>query len=321
MASLNKRVFLSYSHQDRETAARLAKELLASGQDVWFDRWEIAAGDSIVRKIFAEGLANAAAFLILLSRASVRSKWVQEEMDTATVRRIEDLVRMIPVIIEDVDIPVPLRSLHWVDLRSDFNGGVRKIVNALYGVSEKPALGHVPPHVVSLATNIGGLSRLASTAALYMLSQTDPSSDQSRTFDGPTLSAALALNPIEVNDAIDELESQGLVSLLKAIGTAPYSFVYAEPTYLLYQQLASFLNYDPAQDIQVSLNAVAALGRADALTLQKTTGLPIGRLNKAIDHIKEYGLAEVARWIGTQPFNFGEVRATRRTRQESQAAR
>src|SRR4051812_47351201 len=115
-----KGLFISYSHSDREFAERLAIELNAQGQEVWIDRWDISPGDSIVRKIFEEGLAQAGAFAVVLSKESVRSKWVREELDVATIRRIEDLTRVIPILKEDVEIPTSLRALHWVDMRNDF---------------------------------------------------------------------------------------------------------------------------------------------------------------------------------------------------------
>nr|WP_320190104.1 toll/interleukin-1 receptor domain-containing protein [uncultured Desulfobacter sp.] len=157
----DKKLFISHSHKDRDFAERLARALMKQGQDVWFDKWEIQPGDSIVSKIFEEGLSNASAFAIVLSKESVRSKWVREELNIATIRRIEDLTRVIPLLKEDVEIPSALRSLHWVDMRAEFDRGVRDIVNALSGFSDKPALGEVPEHLQSIITPVAGLLGIA----------------------------------------------------------------------------------------------------------------------------------------------------------------
>src|SRR5688572_3702341 len=106
-----KRIFFSYSHADAEFANRVADELARSAVPVWIDKWDIEPGDSIVQKIFNEGLANCEVFLVLLSRSSVESEWVKQEMDTAIVRKIEGLTKIIPLIREKCDIPLPMRSL------------------------------------------------------------------------------------------------------------------------------------------------------------------------------------------------------------------
>ena len=98
------KAFLSYSHADQRFAERLAEALMAQGQDIWFDKWDIGPGDSIIRKIFEEGLAKAIAFIVVLSKESVKSRWVKEELDVATLRRIEELIKVIPVLKEDVEV-------------------------------------------------------------------------------------------------------------------------------------------------------------------------------------------------------------------------
>jgi hypothetical protein len=152
-----KRAFISYSHVDAEFATRLASALMERGQDVWFAKWDIGPGDSIVTKIFEEGLANAAAILVILSKESVNSKWVREELNVATVRRIEDLTRVIPILKEDVVVPTALRTLHWVDMRTEFDGGIRAILNAVHGISDRPPLGAPPPHLRALVEPVAGL--------------------------------------------------------------------------------------------------------------------------------------------------------------------
>src|SRR5262245_55445967 len=161
-----KEIFLSYAHEDRATAERLANALTSIGEDVWWDQWQILAGDSLVRKIFEEGLSNASAFVILLSSNSVQSKWVREELDVATVRRIEGVTRIIPALVDDVEVPTFLRATRRVDLRSDFDKGVRDIANAVHGISQKPmssgdSLGD------KLVSSAAGLSPAASTVALF----------------------------------------------------------------------------------------------------------------------------------------------------------
>lgn len=308
-------IFISYSHADRSVAERLATSLREAGQDVWIDQWEILPGDSLIQKIFEEGLADATAFLVLLSGQSVDSAWVQEELDHATIKRIEGTARVIPVLLESIPVPEPLRTLFWVDLREGYDEGVRAILNALEGVRRRPERGQALAHLENLPDSVAGLSTLATMVANYILERVEPDRSSPPQLRADTLAEELSLSPDELNDAVDELAEYGLVVLYRELGSAPFEFVALEPTYALFLHFADFLSYDPRKDAHAVLVAVGALGKATATELEAQTGLSHGRLNRAVDLIGDYGWAEVKKWLGTRPFHFGEVRATRRTRQ------
>ena len=313
-----RKVFISYAHADQPFAERLVAALVAQGQDVWFDKWDIAPGDSIIRKIFEEGLAKAAAFIVILSESSVKSPWVREELNVATLRRIEELTRVIPVLKEDVEIPTALRTLKWVNMREQFDEGVREILNAIHGVTEKPPLGKLPMYLTAMPESVGGLSRISTQVGKFLLQATDPNSGDIRWFGGSELAENLRLKPQEVNDAVDELKEQGLVKVHLALGTVPFSFHAVEPTYVLYLHFAQFLDYDPLDDIKTIAACVASLDRADGKTLEQQTKLSPGRLNRAVEYMREYGIVETNDWLGTSPYSFGQVNATRKTRQFAQ---
>ena len=314
-----KKVFISHSHEDHEFAERFATALRTQGQDVWFANWEIGPGDSIVKKIFEEGLRDTAAFAVILSKESVRSAWVREELSVATIRRIEDLTRVIPILKEDVELPTALRALHWVDMRSDFDAGVRAVLNVLHGFAAKPPLGELPPHLRPVMEPIAGLSHLASGVGTYLLEATPLDEPFINAVLNTTLAEALKLTPVEVNDAVDELETQGLAETNSELGTAPFSFRFVEATYLLYHAFAAALPYSPADDVRTVVAAIAALGSAEGPVLEKHAGISIGRLNRAVDYIKDHGYADVLLTLGTAPYSFFEVTATRVTRQQSQS--
>ena len=79
-------------------------------------------------------------------------------------------------------------------------------------------------------------------------------------------------------------------------------------------RLKDHLNYDPQQDILTTVAAIAALDRTEGPGLAAMTKLPPDRLNRAMDYVQDYGLAEVINFLGTAPYNFGHVIATRHTR-------
>ncbi|XCN74057.1 MAG: toll/interleukin-1 receptor domain-containing protein [Candidatus Electrothrix aestuarii] len=145
------KVFISHSWDDKERfVTEFAIKLRGRGVDAWVDQWEMMPGDSLVRKIFCEGIQNAEAFIIVLSKNSVQKKWVKEELDLAVVKKIEEGARLIPIVIDDCNIPAPLKSTVWVKINElkEYQNEFEKIVMAIFGQTNKPPLGP-PPNYVS----------------------------------------------------------------------------------------------------------------------------------------------------------------------------
>ena len=316
--SMNKIAFLSYAHEDKDFAERIATELLKAGVDVKIDIWEIKPGDSLIQKIFVEGLSNCDIFLILISNASVRSKWVREELDHAMIKKIEGATRIIPLIKEKCEIPHPLRPLLWVDLSVDFDDGIRQVVKTIYDVLEKPALGKIPKYIAELKTSVGGLSRAASTVGSILLSRQDGQLGFENGYTGEEMHQVVSmLTEEEINDAVDELEEYGLVHTLKYMGTAPYNFGGVEPTYALFLHFKEEgLDYDPIEDIKTVASAAASQKNGiDGNGIQELCNLQPVRINRAVAYLDDYGVVRVRKSLGTAPFKFGLVEATRKTRQ------
>jgi TIR domain len=125
------RVFISHSSQDKAFVSSLASALYMLGNNVWYDDWEIAVGDSIVDKVF-NGLASSDTLIIVLSQISVNSRWVKEELNTAVMRRIsENNVRILPILIEDCEIPTPLKHIKYADFRENYDEGFYQLVESL----------------------------------------------------------------------------------------------------------------------------------------------------------------------------------------------
>jgi hypothetical protein len=67
------RVFLSYSTADKPFVDRLAYDLERVNVGVWYDKWEIRVGDSLIEKI-AQGIESNDYLAIILSPNSVESE-------------------------------------------------------------------------------------------------------------------------------------------------------------------------------------------------------------------------------------------------------
>jgi DNA-binding MarR family transcriptional regulator len=332
-----KQIFISYSHADQEFAKRLANALHEAGEDVWWDRWEILAGDSLIDKIFEEGLSRAAAFVVVISSESVRSKWVRQELDVATVRKIDGVTKIIPVVIGDAEIPSALRALLWIDMRQNFERGVQRIINSVRGITEISTRPSRESITSELTESVAGLSNTASAVGLFVLRSANPDSGHVSAFSGHDLSAVLNFDPQMINDAVDELEKAGMVRTWKTLGTTPYrviaqqpwrevrtwkmsettpyEFFQLEPTYVLYQEFSQYLKYNPEEDIQITAAAAAAAGQIQSQELASSTGLSPGRLNRAVEYLADYGFVNRSQRVGTHPFTFAHLIATRRIRQ------
>jgi restriction endonuclease Mrr len=126
------RVFLSYAASDRAVVEQIATALQKVGVGVWFDIWELtAAGDTFWKRI-DQALQASDLFLVFLSKASVASRWVQNELSAAVANEMKDrAITIIPVVIEDCDIPPVLTDRMYVDLRGDVAAGVQTLVDQL----------------------------------------------------------------------------------------------------------------------------------------------------------------------------------------------
>lgn len=81
--------FISHATEDKaDFVLPFATALRKNGIEAWVDEWEIRAGDSLVQRIFEEGIRNADVIVVVLSKISTSKKWVREELDAALVKRI-----------------------------------------------------------------------------------------------------------------------------------------------------------------------------------------------------------------------------------------
>lgn len=309
------KAFLSYSHSDKDVASKIAERLRIGGIEVWFDRWEILAGDSLVQKIFAEGLSGADAFLILISKHSINSNWVRQELDVALIKRIEGITRIIPLILENVQLPEHLRPLRWVDMSTNFEGAIREIQMAIFQVHEKPPVGQPPTFVKNKNISVGGLSLLASAMGSFFANTGKHEFGSEEEISAKELKEKLDFSVEETDDAIDELENLGLVETRNYFGTHPFSHGDVIPTYALFIHFKGHgLTYDPDNDIKIIASTIAAKKQIDGSGLADSTDLSPLRINRAVAYLKDYGVADVHEYMGTAPYDFGNVWATGATR-------
>ena len=126
------KAFLSYSSRDADLALRLAKDLRASGVDIWLDQWKLNVGEPIVQTI-EQGLDDAEFVIVLLTHASVDSTWVQREWSRKVQHEGQARrVSVIPVRGERCDIPDFLAQRSYADVSGgSYRMGLSRLLQIL----------------------------------------------------------------------------------------------------------------------------------------------------------------------------------------------
>lgn len=127
-------IFLSHTSADKPFVRELKAKLEAHGvSDVWLDEAEIMIGDSLTKKI-EQGLKKTKYIGVVLSPRSIKSSWVERELDIAINREISTgEVAVLPLLYEKCDLPAFLTGKMYADFTSatDYDEGINKILRRL----------------------------------------------------------------------------------------------------------------------------------------------------------------------------------------------
>ena len=134
MATENQhRAFISYSHVNRDFATKLAKGLKVAGYSVWFDQLDIPAGARWDDEV-ENALRECTIFMIILTPASIASENVKDEIGYA----IDRGKRILPVLLENCDIPLRLNRFQYVDFTTkSFEEGFESAKELLGGLVDE----------------------------------------------------------------------------------------------------------------------------------------------------------------------------------------
>jgi hypothetical protein len=105
------KIFISYSAQERESAAMLASALEGAGYSVWWDR-ELDTGErygDVIEAVINESKAA----LVLWSQSSIRSDWVRSEARRAHRKGI-----YLPLTLDGTEPPLGLDEQHCTSLQN-----------------------------------------------------------------------------------------------------------------------------------------------------------------------------------------------------------
>ena len=126
---MKKKLFISYSNEDKKTVKQFAFRLSLYGFDLWIDEKNISFGENYTTAIL-EAIHEADIYIVFLSENSIKSCWVNEEIDFALSKKIEKKIVIVPVRLDDCEVPVPLSNIKYVDAQFS-------VIDAADAIAEK----------------------------------------------------------------------------------------------------------------------------------------------------------------------------------------
>ncbi|SES25585.1 TIR domain-containing protein [Vreelandella subterranea] len=216
------KVFVSHASEDKERfVLGFAEKLRQNGVDAWLDKWEMLPGDSLVEKIFEEGLKEAQAVIVVLSSYSISKPWVKEELNTSIVNKISNGTKIIPVVIDQCDIPESLKSTVWerVQDTNNYQDNLDRIIASVFGHSTKPSLGSPPSYTQHALADIPGLTQIDN---LVLKKSCDYDLENNAHIINPGKlfieNDKLIVPENELKDSLEMLDRNGFVKLSRTIG-------------------------------------------------------------------------------------------------------
>lgn len=201
------KVFISHAGEDRERFVKpFATKLREKGVDAWVSFWEINLGDSLIFKIFDEGIADSKIFIVVLSEKSIDKPWVKKELSIGIVQQINSKSKIIPIVLDDVEVPLALQDTAYqrikdiINYETEFNN----VINAIFGLYEKPPVGSIPAYngVELFIPSLSKIDNILLKICFEELVQTDFFGDRLNTFEIVKLATALEINERDAHDSL-----------------------------------------------------------------------------------------------------------------------
>lgn len=130
-------IFLSHSSLDVEFTDKLHGLLEQAGFYVWYDEKKLIPNIQLLLGL-SKYIDNSESFIVVLSRNSCNSMWVQDEFGYAReLQNKKELNAIIPIVIDDCSIPGFFNNYKWIDCKEGISPvAFFNILAALYGSSE-----------------------------------------------------------------------------------------------------------------------------------------------------------------------------------------
>jgi len=296
---MHPKVFISHASEDKARfVLDFAGRLRGRGIDAWLDRWEMLPGDSLVDKIFEEGIRNASAVIVVISEHSIVKPWVRDELNAAFVKRISTGSKLIPVVLDSCEVPVALSSTVWERISdlSSYDDSFDRIVAAVTGSRDKPPLGELPAYVTSPIREIPGLTRIDN---LILKSACEMAMAQGHDLvEGSGLLAVPVLAGVsekELEDSLEVLERDNIVKVSRHLGPGLPHF---RVTIFGFQQYAKVHIDEYEAKLQEVALAIVNLNLRDNQAIAARLDLNQFLADHALDVLEHQGYVRLTRSLG-----------------------
>ena len=291
-------VFISHASEDKERfVVGFARRLRENGVDAWLDQWEMQPGDSLVGKVFEDGLKNARAVIVVISAVSIAKPWVREELNVSVVKRIEQGTKLIPVLIDQCEIPESLRATIWqrIDDVTSYEAAFQRILAAIFDTTTRPPLGQRPKRFAAAEAKIAGLTRTDELVLREIGWREVDQNDWPVTWDELREDADLASVPEE--ELIESLYILEQKALLVVDRVMP-PMAHARLTSSGFRQYAE--NF--VEGYAATVRQIGALlvneGVMENQQVVARTGKPVGLVNFILDVLEEDGHLTLDKYCG-----------------------
>lgn len=114
-----RKIFMCYAREDHKRVEKLYQKLADAGFRPWMDKKDILPGENW-KSVIKKSIQESAFFLACLSTNAVNKRGsIQQEIKNALEvwrQKLDDDIYLIPVRLEDCEVPASLADFQWVNL-------------------------------------------------------------------------------------------------------------------------------------------------------------------------------------------------------------
>ncbi|MBZ0299630.1 MAG: SUMF1/EgtB/PvdO family nonheme iron enzyme [Anaerolineae bacterium] len=133
-------VFISYSRKDSDVLRQVKQSLDAAGIPHWTDE-HIEPGTRSWRRAIEKAIREAGCLVCILSPDAVESYWVEQELVFA--EKLNKPIQLLLARGDETDaVPFGYGTYQWIDIRTDYDAGIRRLLSALGPIFEITPASH-----------------------------------------------------------------------------------------------------------------------------------------------------------------------------------
>jgi hypothetical protein len=158
---MNRKVFVSYAHKDTARVKPIVDELVQLGFNVWFDSKNLQGGELWASEI-ARAIRECDIFLLVISRASMKSDEIRREVDLAYANQRKLVLLRLDSAAISPQIAYQVSGIQWIDVKgSDWMSRLLVALGNHAAPASQPTLPDEeppasPPNAKHTGIHIGG---------------------------------------------------------------------------------------------------------------------------------------------------------------------